>query len=165
MTVDPADLHHINLVLKNAVKLPVIAFGRINIGNAAKMVSAGEADFVGLARQLISDPETPNKMAAGRGHLIRYCLWCNDACLYQMGQEKDIRCVQNPAAGRESKVDEFNLPAAASPKRIVVVGAGPAGMKYAEIAARRGHAVTILEREKALGGQVSELAPLFCTGA
>ncbi|MES2436195.1 MAG: FAD-dependent oxidoreductase [Pseudomonadota bacterium] len=153
--VDPADLHRINVVLKKAVKLPVIAFGRINIGNAAQMVAAGEADLVGLARQLISDPETPNKMGAGRGHLIRYCLSCNDACLFQMGQEKDIRCVQNPAAGRERKVDEFNLPAAAAPKRIVVVGAGPAGMKYAEIAARRGHSVTLLEREKLLGGQVA----------
>jgi len=71
-----------------------------------------------------------------------------------MVQEKDIRCVQNPAAGRERRVNEFALPTTAHRKKIVVVGAGPAGMKYAEIAVRRGHHVTVLERERALGGQV-----------
>lgn len=157
--VDPTDLHRINVALKQATKLPVIAFGRINPGTAGKLITSGQADFIGMARQLISDPETPNKIRDGRGHLIRYCLSCNDACLYQMAQEKDIRCVQNPAAGRERHVDEFNLPAAQQKKRIVVVGAGPAGMKYAEIAARRGHRVTLLERERVLGGQV-QLAAL-----
>jgi 2,4-dienoyl-CoA reductase-like NADH-dependent reductase (Old Yellow Enzyme family) len=152
--VSASDIHRVNVALKKAARLPVIAYGRIVVGEAEAILRAEEADFIGMARQLIADPETPNKVKTGRGHLIRYCLSCNDACLFQMGQEKDIRCVQNPAAGRERHVNEFVLPAAADPKRVAVVGAGPAGMKYAEIAARRGHRVTLLEKERCLGGQV-----------
>ncbi|MCP4385327.1 MAG: FAD-dependent oxidoreductase [Hyphomicrobiales bacterium] len=152
--VAPEDLHKINVMLKEATELPVIAFGRVNPGTAANLVTSGEADFIGMARQLIADPETPNKIRDGQGHLIRYCLACNDACLFQMMQEKDIRCVQNPAAGRELQVDEFNLPPAAIERKVVVVGGGPAGMKYAEIATRRGHDVTLIEQERTLGGQV-----------
>lgn len=153
-SVASADLHRINIALKKSTKLPVIAFGRLNPGTAANLIANGEADFIGMARQLISDPETPNKIRDAKGHLIRYCLSCNDACLYQMAQEKDIRCVQNPAAGRERKVDEFNLPPVARSKKIVVVGGGVAGMKYAEIAARRGHKLTLIERDRQLGGQI-----------
>ena len=85
---------------------------------------------------------------------MRGCISCNDACLYQVGQEKGIRCIQNPGAGRERQVNERLLAPVTSPRSIVVVGGGPAGLKLAETAARRGHKVTLLEREQALGGQV-----------
>jgi 2,4-dienoyl-CoA reductase-like NADH-dependent reductase (Old Yellow Enzyme family) len=112
MEIPPAavasdDFHRINAELKHASRIPVIAFGRINPPQRAEeMLRKGEADLIGMARQLIADPETPNKIKAGRTDLIRPCISCNDACIFQVGQEKAIRCVHNPGAGREREVNE-----------------------------------------------------------
>ena len=118
------------------------------------MLRAGEADLIGMARQLIADPETPNKLKAGRADLVRLCVACNDACIYQVGQEKAIRCIHNPGAGRELELNERLIARADTARQVVVVGGGPAGLKVAEIAAKRGHKVTLLERLMRLGGQV-----------
>lgn len=145
----------LNAALKKASRLPVVAFGRIRPPQLGEdMLAAGEADLIGMARQLITDPETPNKLRDGRDEEVRRCIACNDACIYQVGQEKAIRCVHNPAAGRERDLDEHNLAPATPARTVVVVGGGPAGLKVAEIAARRGHRVILLEREDCLGGQV-----------
>ncbi|MEA3147948.1 MAG: hypothetical protein QOI53_3544 [Verrucomicrobiota bacterium] len=160
MEIPPAavasdDFQRLNVALKQASKIPVIAFGRISPPQRAEaMLRAGQCDLIGLARQLIADPETPNKLKAGRLDLVRLCVACNDACIYQVGQEKAVRCIHNPGAGREREINERSVMPADAPRRIVVVGGGPAGLKVAEIAAQRGHAVTLLEREKELGGQV-----------
>jgi hypothetical protein len=146
----------LNAALKRQSRLPVVAFGRIappSLGEA--MLAQGEADLIGFARQLIADPETPNKLREGRAHLVRPCIACNDACIYQVGQEKQIRCVHNPAAGREDEINERVLPPIDEARHVVVVGGGPAGMKVAETARRRGHRVTLLDRNAALGGQIS----------
>jgi 2,4-dienoyl-CoA reductase-like NADH-dependent reductase (Old Yellow Enzyme family) len=160
MEIPPAavasdDFQTLNAALKRASRLPVIAFGRITPPQRAEdMLQAGQADLIGMARQLITDPETPNKLKAGRPDLVRYCIACNDACIYQVGQEKPVRCVHNPSAGRERELNERLVTRADAPRRVVVVGGGPAGLKVAEIAAKRGHQVTLLERDRALGGQV-----------
>ena len=160
MEIPPAAVHAedyrlINRELKAMSKLPVVAFGRMNSPQQAEEVlSAGEGDLIGMARQLIADPWTPEKTRQGRADLVRRCIACNDGCLHQAGQEKAIRCIHNPGAGRERTVNERVLAPLAAPKHVVVVGGGPSGLKVAETAARRGHKVTLIERNRALGGQL-----------
>jgi len=143
----------LNAALKSQSRLPVIAFGRIAPTDMAEDILAkGEADLIGMARQLIADPETPNKIAGGRDNLVRPCVACNDACIYQIAQEKTIRCIHNTEAGRERTAPLLARSAVA--RHVVVVGGGPAGLKAAETALRRGHRVTLIESARELGGQV-----------
>jgi 2,4-dienoyl-CoA reductase-like NADH-dependent reductase (Old Yellow Enzyme family) len=154
--VAPAEFRKLNAELKRATQLPVIAFGRITPPQLGEdMLRDGKADLIGMARQLIADPETPNKLKAGRVDLVRLCVACNDACIFQVGQEKAVRCIHNPSAGREREMNERLVTQAEVTRRVVVVGGGPAGLKVAEIASKRGHKVTLLERENALGGASS----------
>jgi 2,4-dienoyl-CoA reductase-like NADH-dependent reductase (Old Yellow Enzyme family) len=160
MEIPPAavaaeDFRKINKELKAVARVPVIAFGRMNSPQIAEEVlKAGEADLIGMARQLIADPWTAEKTRRGRADLVRRCISCNDGCLHQVGQEKAIRCIQNPGAGRERDVNERLLAPLTVARHIVVIGGGPSGMKVAETAARRGHRVTLFERNRALGGQL-----------
>ncbi|MBH54129.1 MAG: hypothetical protein CMI18_07260 [Opitutaceae bacterium] len=160
MEIPPAavaaeDFQKLNDALKRGTRLPVIAFGRVSPTQRAEdMIREGTADLIGHARQLIADPETPNKLKQGRTDLVRLCVACNDACIYQVGQEKAIRCIHNPSAGQEREINERLVASAEAVRHVVVVGGGPAGLKVAEIAAKRGHKVTLLEREDALGGQI-----------
>ena len=140
---------------KSVTHLPIVAFGRINAAMQAERILAnGKADFVGMVRGLLCDPEFGNKVREGRPTDIRMCIACNDGCIYQVMQNEPIRCVHNPAGGREADFGTGTLHAAATKKKIAVIGGGPAGLKVAEIAARRGHTVTIYEKEKDLGGQL-----------
>ena len=160
MEIPPAgipseEFRKLNIALKEVSRVPVIAFGRIRpLQMAEEMLAMGQADLIGMARQLITDPETPNKVTAGRADLVRRCISCNEACLFQVNQEKGVRCIQNPGAGREQSVNERLVTRADNVQRVVVVGGGPAGMKVAEVAARRGHDVTLYERHRSLGGQI-----------
>lgn len=145
----------LNRALKAQSGLPVIASGRIRRpAMAEEILALGEADLVGMARQLIADPYFVRRLEEGRGDEVRPCIACNDACVIQTAQGKPIRCAVNPAAGRERELGEQMRPRAGVARTVVIVGGGPAGLKAAETAARDGHRVTVLERLDVLGGQL-----------
>ncbi|MCD9029701.1 NADPH-dependent 2,4-dienoyl-CoA reductase [Luteimonas sp. BDR2-5] len=137
--------------LRPHVSLPLVATNRINTPEVAETVLAsGGADMVSMARPLLADPQWPAKARANRGETINTCIACNQACLDHVFQNRTASCLVNPRACAESEL--HYLPVAA-PKRIAVVGAGPAGLACATIAAQRGHAVTLFEGADEIGGQ------------
>jgi 2,4-dienoyl-CoA reductase-like NADH-dependent reductase (Old Yellow Enzyme family) len=141
--------------VKSVVDIPVIAVGRINDPyDAADILALGHADMVAMTRQQIADPETVNKMREGRVHEIRRCIACNQGCIDRLFSVTHSSCVHNPAAGYEQELGAGTLKRAATVRRVVVIGAGPAGMKAAEIASRQGHRVTLIERRERTGGQL-----------
>jgi 2,4-dienoyl-CoA reductase (NADPH2) len=141
--------------IKRRVRVPVIAVGRIEPEEADRIVREGSADFVAMGRKLLADPELPNKLAAGRRSDVRPCVYCY-TCVGQIFLNAPVKCAVNPATGREA---EFEIAPAAVRRRVLVVGGGPAGLEAARIAALRGHAVTLCERSRRLGGtlRLSEL--------
>jgi 2,4-dienoyl-CoA reductase-like NADH-dependent reductase (Old Yellow Enzyme family) len=139
--------------IKQVVSKPVVVTGRIVTPAAAeRLLSRGEADVCGMTRALICDPELAKKAREGRSGDIRECIGCNQACIGHMHQGYPISCIQHPESGRETRF----LPRAraASERRVLVVGGGPAGMKAAAVAAERGHRVSLYEQTGRLGGQV-----------
>ena len=146
--------------VKQKVSIPVFVAGRINQPQEAEAVlAAGLADVCGMTRALICDPELPNKAASGMSEDIRACIACNQACIGHFHKGYPISCIQNPVSGRELQFG--TLPPARVRRKVMVVGGGPAGMKAAAIAAQRGHAVTLFEAGKRLGGQalLAQLLP------
>jgi mycofactocin system FadH/OYE family oxidoreductase 2 len=141
--------------VREKIKLPVFCTGRINDPvMAEKVLAAGQADMIGMCRGLICDPYLPKKAEEGRLEDIRYCIACNQGCIGRIGMNKSIGCVQNPAVGREREWGEGTLKPAPVKKKVMVVGGGPGGMWAAKMAGRRGHEVTLLDRNDTLGGQV-----------
>lgn len=137
--------------LMGKVSIPLITTNRINTPDIAEQILAdGCADMVSMARPFLADAEFVNKAAAGRGDEINTCIGCNQACLDHIFQGKLTSCLVNPRACRET---ELNYLPAATPKKLAVVGAGPAGMAFATIAAERGHAVTLFDAAGEIGGQ------------
>ena len=138
--------------LRAAVGLPVFVAGRINQPQIAEAVlAAGQADMCGMTRAMISDPEIANKAKAGLLDDIRACIGCNQACIGHYHAGYSISCIQNPVTGRETILGDLSR--AAKPRRVLVAGGGPAGMKAAAIAAERGHKVILCEAGPRLGGQ------------
>ena len=147
--------------LKEITDLPIIAFGRINDPIQAEHILADKhADMIGMARELICEPFFVRKIAEDDVEGIRHCVGCQDGCIYQVMQDKPIRCIQNPAVGREKKYGSSTRVTADRPKKVVVVGGGPAGLKSAEVAAERGHKVILFEKDADLGGQVKYIMKL-----
>jgi 2,4-dienoyl-CoA reductase-like NADH-dependent reductase (Old Yellow Enzyme family) len=146
--------------VKTKVEIPVFVAGRINQPQIAEQVLAsGQADMCGMTRAMICDPEIANKAASGRGDDIRACIGCNQACIGHFHLGCGISCIQHPETGRE--VQFGHRSPAPKPKRIIVAGGGPAGMKAAAVAAERGHNVTLYEAAAQLGGQalLAQLLP------
>lgn len=141
--------------VKSVIDIPVIAVGRINDpADAADILHLGHADLVAMTRQQIADPETVNKMRDGRLDEIRRCIGCNQGCIDRLFAVTHSSCVHNPAAGYELELGIGTLLPATIRRRVVVIGAGPAGMKAAETAARQGHEVILIERRHRTGGQL-----------
>ena len=140
--------------VKRAVAIPVMASNRINTPEVAEqLIASGTADLVSMARPLLADPDFARKTAEGRAADINHCIACNQACLDHIFTERVATCLVNPRAGRE--LDFAGEAPAAAPKRIAVVGGGPAGMAFAANAAQRGHRVTLFEADAELGGQLN----------
>lgn len=137
--------------LKPHVGIPLIATNRINMPDVAEgILASGGADMVSLARPLLADPQWPAKAKVGKPEAINTCIACNQACLDHVFQQKRASCLVNPRAAHETEL--VYLPTSA-PKRVAVVGAGPAGLACATVAASRGHKVTLFDAADEIGGQ------------
>jgi 2,4-dienoyl-CoA reductase (NADPH2) len=138
--------------IKSAVSVPVIASNRINhprIGE--EILRYGEADMITMARGLLADPDLPEKARTGKADQIFRCVACNQGCFDHVFSFRSVACLVNPRAGCE---EEFFVTPSSKPKKVLVIGGGPAGMKAACVAAERGHRVTLVEKSSRLGGQV-----------
>jgi len=139
--------------LKGAVSIPLVTSNRINTPETIEQtLAAGHADLVSMARPFLADPAFVKKAREGRSDEINTCIGCNQACLDQIFQGKVASCLVNPRACRET---ELVISPAPAPKRIAVVGAGPAGLSFAVTAASRGHAVTLYDQQDRIGGQLN----------
>ena len=147
-------LSYLGKGIKSVVKVPVMMCNRIQDPDTAEEVLAlGKADMVGLGRPLVADPELPNKAKRNDPSAIRPCMACNQGCLANTFFDRPITCLVNGICG-----EELNYPIrpAESPKKILVIGGGPAGCEAALRAAGRGHMVTLMEKTDRLGGQVNQ---------
>ena len=145
---------------KKVSRKPVLAVGRItNPSIAEDILESGEADAILLARQFFADAEWVAKVKEGREEDIRRCVAAN-YCWRTATSGGRVQCIYNPEQGRERVWNRDTIGTAADARRILVVGGGPAGLEYARIAAARGHAVTVLEREAETGGHVRVQAGL-----
>jgi 2,4-dienoyl-CoA reductase (NADPH2) len=137
--------------MKQELSIPLITSNRINMPETAeKILSEGDADMISMARPFLADPEWVNKAEAEKADEINTCIGCNQACLDHVFEQKVASCLVNPRACHET---ELNYNTTDNPKRIAVIGAGPAGLVASTIAAQRGHIVTLFDSESEIGGQ------------
>ena len=136
--------------IKKLVSCPVIVTNRINNPNMADtLLKMGKADFIGMGRGSLADPYLPNKAKEGKLENIRYCIGCLQGCEAGLLNDDCATCLVNPRVGREY---EKAIEKTDSPKKVMVIGGGPAGLMAAETAALRGHDVTVCEAQETLGG-------------
>jgi 2,4-dienoyl-CoA reductase (NADPH2) len=139
--------------IRKQLDIPVFASNRLGDPRVAeRALRSGACDLICWGRPLLADPELPNKVKEGRFDEIISCIACNQGCFDPIFSGNAVGCILNPRTGREQ---ERQIKQAETPKKIMVAGGGPAGMEFALTAARRGHAVTLYEKEDRLGGQVN----------
>ncbi|HZK43713.1 MAG TPA: NAD(P)/FAD-dependent oxidoreductase [Syntrophomonadaceae bacterium] len=140
--------------IKDAVSIPVVASNRINNPETAEAILlSGKADMVSVGRGFIADPEWAVKAEAGRANTIRSCIGCMiclDKLFDHTAINQGVTCTVNPSCGLEA---ENSITKTSNPLQILVIGAGPAGLETARVAATKGHRVTLLEKESKIGGQ------------
>ncbi|NMH59108.1 NADPH-dependent 2,4-dienoyl-CoA reductase [Alteromonas ponticola] len=137
--------------MKEEVSIPLITTNRINTPEVAENILAkGEADMVSMARPFLADSHFVAKAQNNQADRINTCIACNQACLDHVFQRKRASCLVNPRACYET---ELNFPATHSPKKLAVIGAGPAGLAFATYAAERGHEVHLFDKASEIGGQ------------
>lgn len=142
--------------IKALVDIPVIVANRINDPKMADtLLKMGKADFIGMARGSLADPYLPKKAQEGRFEAIRYCIGCLQGCEMPLFLDDQAGCLVNPRCGREFESD---LAKVSTPKRVMVIGGGPAGLIAAETLALRGHAPEVFEAKTQLGGQFRSAA-------
>jgi 2,4-dienoyl-CoA reductase-like NADH-dependent reductase (Old Yellow Enzyme family)/thioredoxin reductase len=146
--------------VKSRVDVPVIAVGRIEPEVGDRLIGEGKADLISMGRKLLADPALPAKLAAGRPQSIRPCIYCY-VCVAQPFFDQRVRCSVNPETGRELERSALLRTPSASPRKVVVVGSGPAGMEAARVAALRGHRVSLFEKEDHLGGTLRFAALVY----
>ena len=136
--------------IKSSVNVPVIAVGAIHDpALAEEALQKKRADLIAMGRALIADPELPNKVQSGQLEEIRTCLRCNQGCINRLPQNKTQRCAINAEVGRER---QMRIHPVSKAKHVCVIGGGPAGMEAARLLSLRRHRVTLIEKEKELGG-------------
>jgi len=154
MNVPPGAYVYLAHGIKQAISIPVIACNRINTPDLAEeILQEGKADFIGMARSLLADPDLPNKAMSGHSERIRPCIGCNQGCLDYVFRMKPTSCLVNAEAGREAELASSSQ--SEGPQQILVIGAGSAGMEFARVATVRGHKVTIWEESAQSGGQLN----------
>ncbi|MBA7661485.1 NADH oxidase [subsurface metagenome] len=155
-TFTPVVIEDLAEGIKKVVSIPVIAVGRITPEDAERLLKEGKADLIAIGKAMLADAEWSNKVASGKTEDITPCIICN-GCRDDLRNPMvvGIRCSANAALGREK---ESEIVPAAKPKKVLVVGGGPAGMEAARVAALRGHQVTLWEEESRLGGQLVQAA-------
>jgi len=137
--------------IKKRVGVPVIVSGRIEPEAGDRVIRDGKADVISMGRKLLADPALPRKLKEDRASEIRPCIYCY-VCVAQPFFDLRVRCAVNAMAAREHELDEWVQGKTDAPKRLLVVGGGPAGLEAASVAAARGHEVILCEKEARLGG-------------
>jgi len=151
MAVPPANFAYLARMMKESLNRPVIASHRINaVSDAQRLLREGCCDMVGLGRALIADPDWPLKAMGMAPGQITHCIACGQGCLDHVFTLRPVECLCNPEVGHEL---EGEITPSNNPKKVAVVGGGVAGLAAARAAAKRGHRVTLYERQSTLGGQ------------
>jgi len=158
-SLKPGFLVYLAKAIKKVVHIPVTIVGKIKRPEfAEEILQKGIADFIVLGRSLIADPLWPEKVLKNREKEIVPCISCVQGCTGRLGKDLDISCTVNPGVGREEMFDNTQL---CHPKKVLVAGAGIAGMYAASELAKQGHQVTLIEKKSYLGGQIN-LAAVLC---
>jgi len=148
---EPGYMANLAADMKKAVEVPIIAVGRINDPYYAEsLITSGNADMVSIGRASIADPDFPNKVLSGKVEEINPCIGCCQGCVDEMFEGNVTTCVVNPFTGHEH---EWFIKPASKKKNVMVAGGGSGGLYVSWLLAKRGHTVTLYEKENRLGGQ------------
>lgn len=152
----PACMQYVCKTAREAVSVPLLNGGTHDPDTALDLITSGDADFAVLGRALIADPELPKKLLEGRREDVRPCLRCNEDCIGRIWNHRTkLSCSVNTRVGEERA---FKIEKTDSPKNVVVIGGGPAGLEAARVAALEGHKVTLFEKDGHLGGTAKIIA-------
>ena len=151
----PGELLPVAEAIKAVVTVPVIAVGRLSPDVAEEAIAQKRVDLIALGRQSIADPDTPRLVLSGKAANVRPCIACFYCADWGARLDRPIACQVNASVGKEA---DYTFEPAATPRHVVVVGAGPAGLEASRVLAMRGHRVTLLEKEPFIGGQLAQAA-------